>query len=438
MAIKIFPTPNNPIDSLRLNSIMDPSNYQTDTRAPTSVMNISDNNTSAPSSQDDITQRLLSIFQPAHKYDDILSDMLTNMPARNKPGLGRKILAGLAAFSSAKDTDEALYAPYNRQLQDWETKFKPTLEVAKLENTDNTNMRMIANTILSNQMADKRLDRQYARDAVLQGQGDRRLDDMEDRYGNLQRNAEVRIKQGEERLKIAEANAKGGVFKVDDAGNPFIVYKDGSTVPVNAEYLSAQEKADLQVKIAESRARATASGSRQRVKNITIDDPNNPGKSIEAVLNLDTQEVTIPKIKGNPDISPVSPPKSELEKGRATTAKALQVKNEHPEWSKYIKVNGSTINLTSPGYFFGPTQDEYNKMYTAIYGNTPPSNSGVPKESPKASSQASPKANSSYTMTEGTPPPINQRKVGMRHKFPNGNIGEWDGKVWKPVTVVKQ
>lgn len=441
MAIRIFPQPSD-LDSLRLSSIMNPDAYRTDTNNPITIMPVPDNSMGSSSnspnnSNDDVMARLSQIFQPEHKYDDILGDMLNNMPTRNKPGLLRKIAAGVAAFSGPEYADRALYNPYYRQLEDWETKFKPTLEAAKLENTDNTNMRLVANTILSNEMADKRLDRQYSRDAVLGAQGDRRLDDLEERYKNLQTNAENRIKQGEERLKIAQANSRGGTFKVDDAGNPFIVYKDGSTVPVNADYLSAADKADLQVRIAESKSRATASG-RPKIVDRDIEDPNNPGHTIKVRINLDTGEATPITLKGSDtsgsDKKTIAKPQTELEKSRGTVSRAQQIKNEHPEWSKYIKIDGNMINLTSPGRFFGPNQDEYNKMYNAIYGNNPPSTTVVTK----ASKENNSKESNSYIMTEGTPPPINQRKVGQRHKFPNGNIGEWDGKVWKPVSVVKR
>jgi len=108
----------------------------------------------------DPVQRMRELYQPDTRATDKLYEMLEQIPERNKPGLLRKIAASVAGLSSGgpKAADQMLYAPYYKQLQEFETKFKPTEAVAQQERLQNVNLRQIASSVLANEAAQRRLD----------------------------------------------------------------------------------------------------------------------------------------------------------------------------------------------------------------------------------------------------------------------------------------
>jgi len=125
---------------------------------------------------------------------------------------------------------------------------------------------------------------------------------------------------------------------------------------------------------------------------------------------------------------------SETQKSAGITNKAQQVATSNPEWAKYIKFSGTGSSrrftgITTSGLVFGPKQDVYNQIYQAVYGEPFTATSVGGRTSDR--SQATPETKVNPT----TPPPIEQRKKGMKFKWPNGNEGEWDGTKWVPLVV---
>lgn len=336
----------------------------------------------------DPAARMRELYAPETRATDKYLEALEGMPVRNKPGLLRKIVAGVSAFGTkpVQNVEQVLYGPYRRQMEDWTAKVGPLGEAASLERQQNANLRMIANQILSQEMSDRRLlsaeeraratlGRQTERDRVLREQGEARIRQGEERLTQ----AEARIKQAGERLKIARAVARGGQFEVDDAGNANIVFKDGSTVPVDMQYLSREEIEGLRAETAASVTRAREGAKRDRIVERVIEDPDTPGKFIRARVNLDTGDVEPLSVKPRKEGArgeAAAPPTTELEKSRGVAAKALNIKNSNPKWNKWITIKGNAVEITRPGIFSGPSQQEYDQIYKQIFGG-PPTGPGV-------------------------------------------------------------
>jgi len=102
--------------------------------------------------------RLEQIYQPQTQATEAFTELLQNIPERNRPGVFRKIAASIAGFGGGPEAaDQMLYAPYYNELEDFQERIGPTQQAAQFEQTGNANLRMIANSILS----DERYRRTY-------------------------------------------------------------------------------------------------------------------------------------------------------------------------------------------------------------------------------------------------------------------------------------
>ena len=337
----------------------------------------------------DASTRMQQLYHPDNRIQDRYIKAIDDMPQRNNPGWGRRIAGLVGAFGNhgKENVDRILYGPYNRQLADWTNRIGALREGAAFERNSNNQMRLTANTILSDEMADRRLARQTRRDAVLAGQGDQRIAQGEARI----RQGDERIAQGDAaskradaRLKIAQDIANGGKMEKDDAGNVFMRHLDGSITPVEGQYLSFEEKQNIIAKRQKDvKSTASPGSGRDRLRTEVIDDPDNPGKKIAVVINLDTNEVKRAQITGaggvKQDVTPTVRD-SETEQGKDITNKANQVKASNAQWSKYITIDKQgkvTIQRPGPLGITGPDKKMYDDIYQAIYGK--PSGQAPPK-----------------------------------------------------------
>jgi hypothetical protein len=103
---------------------------------------------------------LNQVYSPQHEYSDLYRRGLDEMPQRNKPGMLRKILAITAGvgLGSPEAGDQALYAPYYRQMGDWQERMRALQPGMTAERYENTNERMMNRDILANKERDRQND----------------------------------------------------------------------------------------------------------------------------------------------------------------------------------------------------------------------------------------------------------------------------------------
>jgi len=315
--------------------------------------------------------RMEELYSPETQATEQFNDLLGQYPERNKPGFFRKLMAGMAGDDQA-EVESIRHAPFYRELEDWKNKMVPSTTAMTNERLGNTNSRMAASQLLSQETRDAQLNRQVDRDDVLRRQGEERLSQADDR-----------IKQANQRMEIARAVAKGGQLVTDNTGS-YMVYRDGSKAPVDLSLLSQEELEDLRqdnalerIKAQGRETRDTQSerpGNRDRLRTEVIEDPDNPGKKILVTINLDTNEVK-PATLNRQSVTPgVRTPESETQKRVGALNRARSVKLSNPQWSKWIKIKGNDLEIQRPNIMLpgGIPQAEYDKIYQAISGTTAP------------------------------------------------------------------
>ena len=111
----------------------------------------------------ELWKQLQNIYSPETTSRDRYNELLGQFPERNKPGIGRKLVAsgmGLDARNRKQDPiktmESVMYAPYERSLDEWKEKTEPYYKSAQLENTANINERTLAGNILTADTAAKR------------------------------------------------------------------------------------------------------------------------------------------------------------------------------------------------------------------------------------------------------------------------------------------
>ena len=348
----------------------------------------------------DVNRRMSELYKSENQDTEAFNALLHGYPERGHPGTLRKIGASLTALGPGgyEAGRHALQQPFYDELEDWKNKIVPSQNAMANERMGNANMRSVANSIISGEQRDRTIDRQFERDKVLEEQRNRTITQGDTRLTQ----AEARIKQGDERLKIAKAVANGGQFEMDKStGTGKMVFKDGTSIPVDIHQLDESDLLELNQKNALERIRTTGeesrstkstptgASSRDRLRTEVIDDPDNPGTKILVRINLDTNEVTPVNFKNQkPDKTSVTPvtrtPETETNKAKGVLAKAKQIKAANPQWAKYIIIKGNDFELKRPsstlGIATGPTKEDYDKIYNAIYKSNRATDNVNPEE----------------------------------------------------------
>lgn len=308
----------------------------------------------------DYHKRMLELYKPETQDSDRLEAIIGRMPQRNKPGVMRKIAAALSGLTGdLRVVDRSLYGPYYNQMADWKNEYEPAKDLAQEERYSNNNARMLANSMLTQEMSDRRLQATLARHKVLETNSDRRLDQ-----------GDTKINQGQQRINLAEKGfqlkeklAQGGSIVKTDDGKVYLMNRMGELEELPLDNLSFEEKeivkANQSIRAAKEKPKSS-SNQRDRLQLKVNADGSH------TVINLD-KEVATPVKTGTGEESKASV--TELDKNRKLTANAMKVKNEHPEWSKWIQFDKSgRFTGIKDKSWLGDTAT-WNKIYQAIYGS---------------------------------------------------------------------
>lgn len=341
----------------------------------------------------DAATRMSQLYQPEHQFSARLDSLISQMPKRENYNQGRvaSILNGLVALRDPKYSEYLQDKPFNQALGEWETQYNSIKDLAALERQGNVNMRTVANNIISQEMRDKQLDRQTARDKVLQEQGNQRIDLAEQKAKSAEekaRNAEdlgnrkleEQKRQFDVRQQLNEELANGGTLHDDGMGNTVLVNKKGEVVPLDFKVLSEEQKQAIRAKYQMS-VKKTTTGNQDKPQIRVIDDPENPGQKI-VVTVIPGQSTATPvvvnqsKDTGKPNPRPVAtsqpnvnPLTTEKTKIAQLNSKAKQIAASNAKWGKYIEFDdkGNFTGITRPWIFSGPNNEMYNQIYQAIY-----------------------------------------------------------------------
>jgi len=368
-------------------------------------------------------QSPLDRFEPETRSTERFNRLLDEYPERNKPGIFRKLGAGIVGIGGGdkEEVDTALYGPYKRELEDWKTKAGPFGNAANLERQGNINERQLVYQTEQARTSGRRAD-------IAESE------------------AERRAREGESRNAVAQARLQLDRFKAENPGSKILAPKGGTIkfvnpvtgvvkdTGINTGTMTDEDRINLEIEGRESVARIRESD----------DDPSN----WVVVPQYNAQGLPIGSVrvhKGSGEAIPVtigagSKKEPVITRGSATQAKvgragrAQQAINEHPEWSKFISIdpNSGEVKVKAPGAGglpFGLKEGMTTEMHQEIldYLNQTPEPEIKPdkKNIPSARARgAGPAGTSSQDKSKS------KYKIGDTKIFPNGNKGRWDGNGW--------
>lgn len=168
------------------------------------------------------------VFTPKTEAQDRLRVSLDQMPTRNTPGIWRKIGASIAGLGGPQAADNFMYGGYYRDMDDWKNRIEPLGDLARIENQENTQNRMIWS---QNQ------------NDVFRRERERRISEDADKRINIaQQNADT----ASARAKVYQDAQRGGVLYKDELnGKAYMVYKDGTVKQLPVGALSKEDELDF-------------------------------------------------------------------------------------------------------------------------------------------------------------------------------------------------
>lgn len=104
------------------------------------------------------------LYDPETEATERYNTLLNNYPERNDPSIWQKLVAagmGWGAKDPIQTMENAMYAPYNREVADWSTQVGPYQQAASLENARNVNERTLAANLGTNLVNQQRYADQF-------------------------------------------------------------------------------------------------------------------------------------------------------------------------------------------------------------------------------------------------------------------------------------
>jgi hypothetical protein len=169
--------------------------------------------------------------QPQYDAQNRFASELQNVPEPNKPSFGRKLgasLAGLASNDPFGTAQNIAFNPYFHQLALRQQRLPMLQQAADNERMSNT--------------AGMEADNRFRTQLLNQEKADTTARQTDDRIKIAQQNADTSTRRAEIYAKIA----KGGTIAYDEkTGQGKMVYKDGTTEPVDVMHLTPEQQREL-------------------------------------------------------------------------------------------------------------------------------------------------------------------------------------------------
>lgn len=336
----------------------------------------------------DISLRMRQLYNPESSASDRLNKTIDEYPTHDNPSIMRRIGASLAGVGYGPEAgQEVLDSPFKEKLADWKNKLQPIENAASLERYNNTNERTNVYQTIAAQLKDEA---------------------EQHRVEKNERDAKIK----EDRASVYRMKAEDPNYKFDFKGPTVIrTDKNGNVLDtkISTGSLSDADKLEMGQTNALERIGATGDESRKTEetrqtgretlkeqgawKIYNVPDETDPTKQKAVQINEYTGEVRPVKISGgvNKPSGVGSSAKPELPSQTKTRQfnKARQAIIEHPEWSKYIHIQGTNFNVDPPSSGFmgtnvgaGPDEATHKAISDYIFGTTNESNKPIEKTIP--------------------------------------------------------
>jgi|GraSoiStandDraft_1057264.scaffolds.fasta_scaffold00114_7 hypothetical protein len=286
-------------------------------------------------------KKWLDDYQPEHQATDRLNSLVSNPPQRERPSLGRTLVAAGIGMGKGglQDAQTVMNEPWERKKDEWTTQTGPAYQAASIERQTNANERALRGNVLSAEVA---ADRMASTERIAS-----------------ERNETTR-KRNEDLARIADkknellAEKQHGVKYYEVGNKLYGTYEDGTsfdTGMVNTDF-SPMELARL------------------KHQNTMAEI----GKRTEGAVEV--KEATPGGYAGRSANNGAGSPSGETP--QATHIRQANIAHQllagDSELGEFIKITGSndfTMTPPKPGWFSSITpekQAKYANAYKAIYG----------------------------------------------------------------------
>ena len=339
--------------------------------------------------------RIMGMNQPKDRYTRMLEEHLNQYPQPKKPGFWSKVAASIIGLGYGPEgAGRFLDEPYNEDVQTWKNKLQPLEALTRDENQDNTYQRMMINQALIGQI---------------------RTDESAGKLANWESLAKSRETRNQINwYKANHPNARiiavrGGNYMAYDNVNGLkdLGIKTGTmTREDELETIHDYDMSEIGARGANSWDNAVVAGARYF---------KDPETGEMRVFNPRNDEIPppgwIPVSTGSGEDE-----ESEMNKQRGLFSKAMEARNTHPEWRRYIRFgpNANQFEIVKPSSWFGREKDKqtYNEMIEFIYWG-----GGSAKSSPRTTT---PKPSVNPKTPPVTPTPTTSKIPGQ------GKVIEYD------------
>jgi len=280
-------------------------------------------------------------YDPSYEMAEAFQELLSNYPTEGH-GILKKIALSMLGAKDPRLAASLSSQPTSAQ-QDWSAQIGPAQASMIQEGRSNTNLRMLADQILSGEQTGERL---------------RLTGERQEETGrhNLATEAVQKYNSENPNQRIIELD-DGSIVGVNPR-NPTDV-----TVVPGAENLSFEEKEELK-----------NSGLLERYERAEGDRVSRQKTGIEAGQeNIQERERLRGKRSSKPGML------SEAAKATRIASRAQKLINEHPDWANWITIDGRQVTVSptgrKTGWFDlkldkeGPTPEIRKQIMDAIYGN---------------------------------------------------------------------
>lgn len=259
--------------------------------------------------------RMNELYTPQTEFQDRYRSLLDQMPERNDPSIWRRLGAlfhGGLGGGNSQEQMKFLYAPYLRNLEDFDVKMKALEPGLNAERAGNINERQIASNILTNESTNRRLDIAAADQERKEREGEEKLRQNEEkikiqrqraetyRFRTENPNAEIR-EDASGNLIAINPQTKKVEYLLDDEGQPIkgnsVSEFDKIKLQIQGrkEVIAAQTAADLNEEAVRQRNRIAL--EREQGEQARQTKTTNPD---EGKVETTTSSVTVKDAEGNP------------------------------------------------------------------------------------------------------------------------------------------
>lgn len=334
-------------------------------------------------------------YTPNDTASKSYSDFLNQYPQEQPPSKMRQLGGFLAGFGAGVSpagyehgqavgfkgnpkeamqvSDAFANYPHDTAVNEWLQKAKPMQAAVAEEDKANANKRIAyeqdENRKVAQQKADESERQHAAQEADKEVLRARQQQDSNTRTFNSQIN-EYKVKHPNAVIKAVD----GALIAIDPQTQEATTIKDSEGKPYETGKMSDADKLTMQLHNQLAEIHARTEGSKEVV-----------GARVEGERSL------IPdKLKASEELKATVPGKAPSSTGGTQTPtqdrvalinRAQQARIEHPEWAKYININGTNVVVTTPGRFSGPDPAVYDQISKYILGGKSstytPSHAGV-------------------------------------------------------------